>query len=125
MHVIDGSLHESDSYPSCPDDIPEDERVDCWPYDSPVDASDCVRRGCYWCASSTQDVPWCFQPRQQGYDMVGEPTDIPGGVGVDLRRKGYQSWHGDDIWDVRLEAYYQENHRLRVKVCLTGTGIIR
>ena len=75
-----------------------------------------IIQGCYYCESETPGVPWCYVPPEHGYSMVGEPVETPSGYEVNLRRKNYPSWFGQDILEVKLEVEFQENHRLRLKV---------
>lgn len=43
----------------CTSEIPEQERIDCWPGGGATEAG-CIDAGCYWCESSMNGVPWCF-----------------------------------------------------------------
>ncbi|XP_039263312.2 lysosomal alpha-glucosidase-like [Styela clava] len=53
----------------CPTDIPESNRIDCWPGGG-ASAGGCVDSGCIWCESNTPDTPWCFF----------NTTDLPEGI---------------------------------------------
>lgn len=44
---------------SCPSDIPDEERIDCYP-DAGSSKENCEARLCIWCESSVQGTPWCF-----------------------------------------------------------------
>ena len=99
----------------CPSDVTESTRIDCFPTDG-VTVDTCVARGCYWCSSVVQDTPWCFVPPSHGYRMVGSPTVTAKGFQVNLNRVTTPSWYGGDIDRVTLDAEFQEDYRLRVKV---------
>lgn len=43
----------------CPVDIPETERRDCYPWID-ADQDKCEARGCVWCETSTEGIPFCF-----------------------------------------------------------------
>ncbi|CAH1775810.1 unnamed protein product [Owenia fusiformis] len=98
----------------CPVDIKESERIDCHP-DAGANEANCIARGCYWCQSSTPNVPWCFAPKSLGYTMNGAPISTAKGYRVNLKRRQYPSWFGLEIDDVNLDVEFQTESRLRLK----------
>ncbi|ELU06499.1 hypothetical protein CAPTEDRAFT_169641, partial [Capitella teleta] len=99
----------------CPDDVPENERVDCLP-EIGGSMETCLARGCYWCESGTPNVPWCFMSPLHGYRVSGEVEDTVKGQRVHLRRVNNPSWFGEDVVQVDVDIEYQEDDRLRVKI---------
>ena len=111
----DASVSQGGS--TCPSSIAESERIDCHP-ESGATETECLARGCYWCTSSTPNVPWCFAPKQNGYRIVGTPTATAKGWTLDLRRINTPSWYGSDVTNIRMDVEYHTLERLRVKVRL-------
>ena len=100
---------------TCPNDISASQRVDCHPEPN-ADKDVCLRRGCFWCQSEVQGVPWCFHPKQTGYRQVGEQVATPLGWYINLQRVNTPSLYGDVIENVRLDVEFQTDNRLRLKV---------
>ncbi|XP_072039745.1 sucrase-isomaltase, intestinal-like [Amphiura filiformis] len=53
---------------TCPSEIPEPNRIDCFPGGG-ASKGECEARDCFWCESSTDGVPWCF------FNITGEGSD--------------------------------------------------
>ncbi|CAH1773346.1 unnamed protein product [Owenia fusiformis] len=100
---------------NCPSDISDHERIDCHP-DSGSTEDSCIKRGCHWCTSSIQDVPWCFAPKTTGYTLVGDVTQTAKGYTATLDRKPTSSWYGHDIARIQMDVEFQTNSRLRIKI---------
>lgn len=60
----------------CPSEIPENQRVDCFP-EPGASREECLKRNCVWCLASNPSIPACF--RDEKVSLGGEvcPSDIP------------------------------------------------
>ncbi|XP_033108978.1 maltase-glucoamylase, intestinal-like [Anneissia japonica] len=97
---------------SCPSNIPEQNRRDCYPGGGATSGG-CVSRGCIWCESSADGVPWCF------FNFTGEGSDpakdvyridcMPeGGFDTDECRNRGCEFMGTDVPNAPI-CYFPEN----------------
>lgn len=93
------------------------ERVDCHP-DTGHSEARCLERGCIQCDAEVPDknTPTCFFPRNYGYKMVGEPVNTGHGFRAQLQRSTTSTLFGGDINDLIVEADFQSDYRLRIKI---------
>ncbi|PIK58623.1 putative sucrase-isomaltase, intestinal-like [Apostichopus japonicus] len=59
----------------CPTELLETERVDCF-QEAGADQLGCEARGCVWCETYQQGLPWCFYNDKPGYDGTC-PSSLP------------------------------------------------
>lgn len=92
-----------------------DEHFNCIPEGgSKVTKQLCQQRGCIWRDSST---PRCYYPAGFGYSVSGGINTTSYGYTALLKRKSDQpSQYGGDIEILRMDAMFETDHRLRVKV---------
>uniref|UniRef100_A0A9J7ZVC4 alpha-glucosidase n=1 Tax=Cyprinus carpio carpio TaxID=630221 RepID=A0A9J7ZVC4_CYPCA len=96
---------DPDIVPECPN-IPEGERVDCFP-DGSASQQKCLERGCCWSPLSETNVPWCFFSKNHGYSVFA----------IDhLTRMDAPSLFGADIKELTFSAEMQTENRLRFKI---------
>ena len=123
--------------------IPDDSRIDCAPDSISIDSleSECIARGCIYAVSlptgnfafhnyqlwqkinfelnqpATSDgVPWCYYPENYGYSLEGI-FEIENGIGANLvRNSAIGSMFGSDFEKLILEAEFQTDDRLRIRI---------
>lgn len=101
----------------CPE--AEGERVDCYPEnDKNKNEGKCHSRGCCWVAGGSSGAPYCFFPSNYGYSVMNV-SDTSVGVTAHVQKNGSQSKlpYRDEIMQLKVEAYYETDERLRIKVC--------
>ena len=77
----------------------------------------CSRRGCYYCETTTVNVPWCFLPRSHGYRQTSK-EDNEDGFTLQLERVNTPSWFGADLNNLRFDVIYHNNERLQIRVSI-------
>ncbi|XP_064418118.1 maltase-glucoamylase [Latimeria chalumnae] len=100
--------------PQCPT-IQESERIDCIP-DGVASESKCVQRGCCWKPLSDRNVPWCFFPKNHGYEVQGNQKQTASGLETQLNRMDCPSLFGGDSETVQLLTEMQTQNRFRFKI---------
>lgn len=99
----------------CPNDIPENDRIDCHPEPNAT-PSRCIARGCFWCEGKSLSAPACFTPKQHGYRIIGQPIETPKGLTVQLQRINRPTWFSKPVDNLQMNFEFQENDRLRIKI---------
>lgn len=62
-------------------------------------------------------MPWCYYPLNYGYSMDGPVTDTAKGISVNLvRNSGIGTFVGSDFDNLLVEAEFQTQDRLRIKI---------
>ncbi|XP_015233743.1 PREDICTED: sucrase-isomaltase, intestinal [Cyprinodon variegatus] len=99
--------------PQCPN-IPNAERVDCYP-DAGASKSGCEQRGCCWSPLDQRSVPWCFFPTNHGYKVESvHNSDYV--IHAEMTRMKSPSMFGGDIQQLTLHAEMQTSNRLHFKI---------
>ncbi|KAL4647067.1 sucrase-isomaltase, intestinal [Arapaima gigas] len=98
----------------CPD-IPEEQRVDCYP-DGGASMTKCVQRGCCWNSVDTPNVPWCFFSINHNYEVSSEQKPNEHRLEAVLKRMPAPSLFGGDIQELSFQAEMQTQNRLRFKI---------
>lgn len=104
----------TDIVPECPN-IPEGERVDCFP-DGSASQQKCLERACCWSPLNETNVPWCFFSKNHGYSVVSENKPDSTHVEAQLTRMDAPSLFGADIKELTFYAEMQTENRLRFKI---------
>ncbi|XP_052438648.1 sucrase-isomaltase, intestinal-like [Carassius gibelio] len=105
---------DPDIVPECPN-IPEGERVDCFP-DGSASQQKCLERGCCWSPLSETNVPWCFFSKNHGYSVISESKPDSTHIEAKLTRMDAPSLFGADIKELTFSAEMQTENRLRFKI---------
>ncbi|XP_077467238.1 sucrase-isomaltase, intestinal [Stigmatopora argus] len=100
--------------PQCPN-IPNGERVDCFP-DSGASKKSCEQRGCCWSPLDERNVPWCFFPTNHGYTVESVEQPDPYVIKANLKRMVSPSLFGADIQELSFHAEMQSSNRLHFKI---------
>ncbi|KAJ7995347.1 hypothetical protein DPEC_G00243620 [Dallia pectoralis] len=100
--------------PVCPN-IPQGERVDCFP-DAGASMSECQKRGCCWGPLDDRNVPWCFFSTNHGYTVVSEEKPNSHSLSARLKRQPAPTLFGSDIEELSFLAEMQTANRLRFKI---------
>lgn len=91
----------------------EGEKFDCLPRGQ-IDEKSCKARGCCWQTGSS-GAPWCFYPKSYGGYKYLNVTRRKNGARAFLVRT-FPSSYPNDVKLLRLDAQYQSNERLHVRV---------
>ena len=118
--VVVNVTHENNNNKGllCPETV--EQRVDCYPERvknvTEDEAEDtCHSRGCCWVDGGPDGAPFCFFPDGYGY-TVDTVQNTSVGVTVEMyKNESNLPYHGE-VMKLKLEAYYETNSRLRVKV---------
>lgn len=98
----------------CPEAV--EERVDCYPErGGNVNEGSCHDRGCCWVEGGPDGAPYCFFPSSYGYS-VGRVSNTSVGMNVDVYKNDSKLPYPDEVMKLKLEAYYETDTRLRVKI---------
>ena len=66
--------------------------------------------------SESDGVPWCYYPENYGYSLEGL-FEIENGIGANLvRNAGIGSMFGSDFERIIVEAEFQTDDRLRIRI---------
>ena len=97
-------------------------RFDCYPdaaNESIPTQKECEDRGCCW-NSGGDARPKCYYPYDYGYFVDGSVAETAYGYSANLSvqsaQKGEQHWYGKDLSSLRIDVYYETEHRVHVKV---------
>uniref|UniRef100_A0A9J8D258 alpha-glucosidase n=1 Tax=Cyprinus carpio carpio TaxID=630221 RepID=A0A9J8D258_CYPCA len=112
--TIKDSGSDPDIVPECPN-IPEGERVDCFP-DAGASQQKCLERACCWSPLNETNVPWCFFSKNHGYSVVSESKPDSTHIEAKLTRMDAPSLFGADIKELTFYAEMQTENRLRFKI---------
>ncbi|KAM9853733.1 sucrase-isomaltase, intestinal [Aulostomus maculatus] len=96
----------------------EYQRFDCHPEEH-ADEAKCKARGCIWEPSNIERVPWCFYPKDYGYDVTTiEETDS--GITLEVARsRKYRSSgrpQSPDIDTLHVDIRYHRSDMLQFKI---------
>ena len=68
--------------------------------------------------ATSEGVPWCYYPENYGYSLEGI-FEIENGIGANLvRNSAIGSMFGSDFEKLILEAEFQTDDRLRIRIML-------
>ena len=99
----------------CPEAV--EERVDCYPKgEGIVNEGSCHNRGCCWVEGGPDGAPYCFFPSSYGYS-VQRVSNTSVGMSVDVHKDDSKLPYLNEVMKLKLDAYYETDTRLRVKVC--------
>ena len=121
--------------------VPDESRIDCTP-DRGTGEDECNARGCIYQVwdglslylngfmlvggaisitalfqpADAKGVPWCYYPETYGYTLEGVFETV-NGIGANLvRNAGIGSMFGNDFERINLEAEFQTEDRLRIRI---------
>ncbi|XP_047450351.1 sucrase-isomaltase, intestinal [Mugil cephalus] len=113
--VIQENVETTEPFiPQCPN-IPQAERVDCFP-DAGASKMQCEQRGCCWAPLDERNVPWCYFSTNHGYTVESVETSNPHVINAKLKRMASPSLFGGDIQELSFHAEMQSNNRLHFKI---------
>ncbi|XP_025147478.3 probable maltase-glucoamylase 2 isoform X1 [Bubalus bubalis] len=101
--------------PECPE-IPESERIDCAPGQEVTEDVCRQRYKCCWKPVPDTAIPWCFFPRNWGYEISNLVENTSTKYAAQLRRLPSPSLFGYDVIDTLFTAEYQTSNRFHFKV---------
>uniref|UniRef100_F1SRR8 Maltase-glucoamylase 2 (putative) n=1 Tax=Sus scrofa TaxID=9823 RepID=F1SRR8_PIG len=101
--------------PECPE-VPEAERIDCAPGQEVTEDVCRWRYKCCWKPVANTDIPWCFFPRNWGYEVSSWVKNTSTVLSAQLRRLPSPSLFGNDVIDTLFTAEYQTSNRFHFKV---------
>ncbi|KAM9076996.1 LOW QUALITY PROTEIN: putative maltase-glucoamylase 2 [Megaptera novaeangliae] len=101
--------------PECPE-TPESERIDCTPGQAVTEEACRWKYKCCWKSVPDTDVPWCFFPRNWGYEVSNWVTNTSTVYTAQLRRLPSPSLFGHDIIDTVFRAEYQTSNHFHFKI---------
>lgn len=120
--IVVNSVHKSNTNSingglQCPE--PVKERVDCYPErDGKANSDTCNRRGCCWVDDGgPTGAPYCYFPISYGYTITNVTTTNTGML-AHIHRSASKLPYPAEVLELKLEAYYETDNRLRVKVDL-------
>ena len=94
--------------------LPVEDRVDCHP-DPDANEANCLSRGCLFDQSSQPGVPWCYYPPEFGY-FLNSMQNTENGFTAELIKSGPPTFVPDEFVIIRIDAEFQTNERLRIKI---------
>lgn len=116
------------SSPVCTEDA-DNLRFDCYP-EPGASEEKCESRGCCWKVAENSrhaaslgdetvtvplDVPYCFYPRNFGYQLVKQQETATGYlIELQMQQKGP---FGGDITSLKVDIRLETENRVHVKVC--------
>ncbi|XP_070644379.1 probable maltase-glucoamylase 2 [Bos indicus] len=101
--------------PECPE-IPESERIDCAPGQEVTEDVCRQRYKCCWKPVPDTAIPWCFFPRNWGYEISNLVKNTSTEYEAQLRRLPSPSLFGYDVIDTLFRAEYQTSNRFHFKI---------
>ncbi|XP_067898281.1 maltase-glucoamylase [Heterodontus francisci] len=101
--------------PSCPFNILDKNRINCFPEDGASQAG-CEARGCCWKAMTSGNGPWCFFSPGTGYRIQESQKKTQTGFEAQLHRLPSPSLYGNDIETLLLTGEEQTANRFRFKI---------
>ena len=114
--IVVNVTHEKNSNKGllCPEKV--EQRVDCYPERGKnVTEDNCHNRGCCWVDGGPDGAPFCFFPDSYGY-TVDTVQNTSVGVTVEMSKNESNLPYPKEVMKLKLEAYYETDSRLRVKV---------
>ena len=116
--VVTKSVHKNNENEGLLCAVAEEERVDCYPEkDGNASMDTCHSRGCCWIDGGSSGAPYCFFPNSYGYS-VKNVSNTNVGIIAHVQKNGTQLPYSEEVMELKVEAYYETNYRLRVKVCV-------
>ncbi|KAM8854558.1 sucrase-isomaltase, intestinal [Synchiropus picturatus] len=109
-----GVIQDDKFIPQCPN-IPDAERVDCFP-DAGASKAKCEQRGCCWRPLDDRRVPWCYFSSNHGYVAQSVDRSDPNVVKARLVRMASPSLFSKDAKELAFQADMQTENRLRFKI---------
>ena len=108
------------SSPDCTRDA-DSKRFDCYP-DVGASEDKCEDRGCCWKVASNAlyggsvplNVPYCFYPKNFGYELVNQQETDTGFL-LDLQMQQHGPY-GEDIVNLKVDVRLETEYRVHVKV---------
>ncbi|KAI4585152.1 hypothetical protein MJG53_006686 [Ovis ammon polii x Ovis aries] len=101
--------------PECPE-IPESERIDCAPGQEVTEDVCRQKYKCCWKPVPDTAIPWCFFPRNWGYEISNRIENTSTGCTARLRRLPSPSLFGYDVIDTLFTAEHQTSNRFHFKI---------
>ncbi|XDB49451.1 hypothetical protein AB1E18_003024 [Capra hircus] len=101
--------------PECPE-IPESERIDCAPGQEVTEDVCRQKYKCCWKPVPNTAIPWCFFPRNWGYEISYWVNNTSTGYAARLRRLPSPSLFGYDVTDTLFTAEPQTSNRFHFKI---------
>nr|XP_025710613.1 putative maltase-glucoamylase-like protein FLJ16351 [Callorhinus ursinus] len=101
--------------PECPE-IPESERIDCAPGQVVTEDVCSQQHKCCWKPAPDTNVPWCFFPRNWGYEVASGKNHTRTGFTTQLRKLPFPSLFGYDVKNALFTAEYQTSNRFHFKI---------
>ncbi|KAK1899567.1 Maltase-glucoamylase intestinal [Dissostichus eleginoides] len=96
----------------------EHQRFDCYPGEK-TDEAKCRARDCFWEPSYIERAPWCFYPKDYGYNMMTS-VETDSGMTFDISRNNkYRSNvrpGSPDINTLRVDIRYHKSDMLQFKI---------
>ncbi|KAF7653977.1 hypothetical protein LDENG_00076250, partial [Lucifuga dentata] len=93
-------------------------RFDCHPEEH-ANETKCQARGCVWEPTDIERVPWCFYPKDYGYNVIAIKETVSGATLDITRNKKYKSSGrpgSPDIDTLRVEIRYHSSDMLQFKI---------
>lgn len=95
-------------------------RVDCHP-DPGSTQNSCQARSCSWISSQTQNIPWCFIPKNRAtYTISGSPVTTPGtqreSTVYIANKSGSHTMFGEDISQLKITVERKGMNLGRIKI---------
>ncbi|XP_043925917.1 maltase-glucoamylase, intestinal-like [Protopterus annectens] len=94
--------------------IPDSDKIDCFP-ESGASKAKCETRGCCWRVAEGR-APWCYFPKNYGYEVQGEKKPSASGFLADLKRIPAPDMFGNHITNLQLRAELQKANRFHFKI---------
>ncbi|OWK06403.1 hypothetical protein Celaphus_00012327, partial [Cervus elaphus hippelaphus] len=101
--------------PECPE-IPESERIECAPGQEVTEDVCRQKYKCCWKPVPDTAIPWCFFPRNWGYEVSNWVDNTSTVYKVQLRKLPSPSLFGYDIIDAVFTAEHQTSNRFHFKI---------
>ncbi|XP_065794577.1 probable maltase-glucoamylase 2 [Muntiacus reevesi] len=101
--------------PECPE-IPESERIECAPGQEVTEDVCRQKYKCCWKPVPDTAIPWCFFPRNWGYEVSKWVNKTSPVYKIQLRKLPSPSLFGYDIIDAFFTAEHQTSNRFHFKI---------
>nr|XP_012423605.1 PREDICTED: putative maltase-glucoamylase-like protein FLJ16351 [Odobenus rosmarus divergens] len=115
MFFVLKKTEETAFVPECPE-IPESERIDCAPGQVVTEDVCSQQHKCCWKPAPDTNVPWCFFPRNWGYEVSSSKNHTRTGFTAQLKKLPFPSLFGYDVKNAVFTAEYQTPNRFHFKI---------